>query len=163
MLTHARHTTNYQCVANYFGHFIMADLSKCHGSISIIFESHFQPFICPTKIISYSYCVHFIACSSSKDCHRSTIFHRPNEKLAVGVEFYFGQEHISAHSVYAHLGSIHAIHVIQVPLLLCKSNNTSFRYSVAKQSKFCRFFFQQCRKQRTVVVLSHFGVITEKN
>lgn len=34
-LTLSRHATNYQCFANYFGHFIMSDLLKCRRSISL--------------------------------------------------------------------------------------------------------------------------------
>lgn len=130
----SRNTTNYQCFANYFGHFIMSDLFKCHGSIarSVFLNSHFQSFICPRKIMSHSYsctlftfhCMLFF-----KKLSPTNMFSTGSTKRRLSKSnIYFGQEHISAHSVYAYLENTHVIQV-PVPLLLCQFNNISFRYS----------------------------------
>lgn len=140
MLNHSRHTTYYRCCANYFGHIIMYDLLECHGSIvyDSVFSNHIKnPFICHRKITSHSHCLHFISCSSSKDCHRNQYVPpvQPGYRNSTLVKlFYFGSRtHFSINLCSVDLDQI--MYITRASLLLCKFNNTST--SFAKHKIIC--------------------------
>lgn len=101
------------------------------------FQITLKPFIYHRKIINHQahcFCVHFIACSSSKDCHRSSFFHRFNKKNSLPKLNFILVKNTFQHIYCVYLDNMHTI---QRSLLLCKFDNTStsIQYNIRKTIK----------------------------